>query len=293
MSSGFSFYLNLLRILAAFVVLLSHFAYERFTRGDYLIIRDWNLGSDAVVVFFVISGFVIAYAAREKDAAASSYVFARATRLYSVVLPAVLLTLLLDFLGSRIDPGGYDGWWWNPAPAWEVLVRTMTFSTEWGGEGFRPGTNGPFWSLSYEAAYYILFGAFVFLAGFRRALVIALLLLAVGVKPLLLMPSWLFGVWLYHRGSAAVPSLALGVACFAGAGLLYIAALAMNVPASLLMLTQALMGREAVDALRFSNEFVWNGLLGLLVTFAAEIPTTVRVARGAPLPTGGVYAGEE
>jgi len=29
--------------------------------------------------------------------------------------------------------------------------------------------------------------------------------------------------------------------------------------------------------------------VGLIVTFAAEVPTTVRVARGAPLPTGGVY----
>jgi hypothetical protein len=31
--------------------------------------------------------------------------------------------------------------------------------------------------------------------------------------------------------------------------------------------------------------------LGLVATFALEIPTTVRVARGGPLPSGGVYAG--
>lgn len=32
--------------------------------------------------------------------------------------------------------------------------------------------------------------------------------------------------------------------------------------------------------------------LGALATFALEMPTTWRVARGAPMPTGGVFAGE-
>ncbi len=32
--------------------------------------------------------------------------------------------------------------------------------------------------------------------------------------------------------------------------------------------------------------------LGVLATFAIEVPTTVRVARGGPLPTGGVFADE-
>ncbi len=31
---------------------------------------------------------------------------------------------------------------------------------------------------------------------------------------------------------------------------------------------------------------------GVLATFALEIPTTVRVARGGPLPKGGVYRGD-
>ncbi len=266
MSPGFSHYLNLLRFAAAIVVLLSHFAYERFTRGDYLIIREWNLGSDAVVVFFVISGFVIAFAAREKDKSAAAYVFARATRLFSVVLPAILLTLALDYLGSRINPAGYDGWWWNPAPVWEVLLRTLSFSTEWTNSAFRPGTNGPFWSLSYEAAYYLLFGIVVYLSGMRRAVMLAVFLVLVGLKPLLLMPSWLLGVWLYHRGTSALSSSVAAVICLAGSVFVYAAALALNVPGILLAVSTAGIGTDLVNAFRFSNEFVWNGLLGLLVT---------------------------
>ncbi|WP_425405167.1 acyltransferase family protein [Hwanghaeella sp.] len=265
MTQGFSFYLNLLRFAAAFVVLLSHFAYERFTRGDYLFIREWNLGSDAVIVFFVISGFVIAYAARERDKSGSAFIFARATRLYSVVLPAILLTLLLDFLGSRLDPAGYDGWWWNPAPIWEVLLRSMSFTTEWSGNAFRPGTNGPFWSLSYEAAYYALFGITAYLSGVRRLLVLALFLLLIGIKPLLLMPAWLLGVWLYRRGPSALSGLSSAMAGFGGSLVVYVFSLALDVPDNLLAVTVAGLGQGNVAALRFSNEFVWNGLLGLLV----------------------------
>ena len=67
MSPRLSVYLDATRAIAALVVLLSHFAYPRFTGGDYLIIRELNLGSDAVVIFFVLSGFVIAYTAENRD----------------------------------------------------------------------------------------------------------------------------------------------------------------------------------------------------------------------------------
>ncbi|MEM8755449.1 MAG: acyltransferase family protein, partial [Pseudomonadota bacterium] len=63
MNPRLSAHLDLLRVLAALVVLFSHFAYARFSRGDYLFVREWNLGSDAVVVFFVLSGYVVAHTA--------------------------------------------------------------------------------------------------------------------------------------------------------------------------------------------------------------------------------------
>ena len=45
MTQGFSFYLNLLRFAAAFVVLLSHFAYERFTRGTIFLFDNGTWGA--------------------------------------------------------------------------------------------------------------------------------------------------------------------------------------------------------------------------------------------------------
>ena len=67
MTQRFSLYLDFLRFSAAMIVFLSHFAYPRFTDGTYSFIRDLNLGSDAVVFFFVLSGLVIAYTADTKD----------------------------------------------------------------------------------------------------------------------------------------------------------------------------------------------------------------------------------
>jgi peptidoglycan/LPS O-acetylase OafA/YrhL len=168
----FSLYLDGLRLLAAVTVLLSHFAYERFTGGRWLVIRDYNLGSDAVVLFFVLSGLVIAFAAGTKDRAGGAFLFARATRLYSVALPAVLATLLMDRLGAALDPAAYDGWWHNPAPVAEQLWYGLTYSGEWLSKGFRLGSNGPWWSLSYEVAYYLIFAAAMFLAGALRIVAI-------------------------------------------------------------------------------------------------------------------------
>ena len=266
MTPGFSHYLDLLRVIAALIVLASHMAYARFTRGDYAFIHDWNLGSDAVILFFVLSGYVIAYTAYEKDRSLAMFAFARLTRLYSVVIPAILITLALDYLGSRLDPDAYSGWWWNPAPAWETLLRTLTFTTEWTANAFRPGTNGPFWSLSYEAAYYALFAIAMFVSGWQRIVLLAAVLAIVGIKVLLLIPSWLLGVWLYYRTDCLslrpIPAL-IG---FIGPILLYIGALAINVPDDFMALTVASISKETVNALRFSNEFLWNALLGLLVT---------------------------
>ena len=55
MTRGLSIWLDALRVWATLIVVLSHVAYPRFTRGDYILIRELNLGSDAVIVFFVVN----------------------------------------------------------------------------------------------------------------------------------------------------------------------------------------------------------------------------------------------
>lgn len=268
MTRGLSFWLDALRAGAAIVVLLSHIAYERFTRGDYLIIRDLNLGSDAVVVFFVISGLVIAYAAG-RDGTGAAFAFNRATRLLSVVLPALLLTWVLDTTGFALRPEAYPAPFYQQLPFWEFLLRGLTFTNEWGAfERVRLGTNGPLWSLSYEALYYALFGAAVFLSGARRVAVIFVLAIVGGPRILLLMPAWLMGVWLWRQiasgraaGLGRRPALLLAL----GGPCLYAAALATGVPGALAQLTASAFAPENHRVLlAFSDEFLWNAVIGVL-----------------------------
>jgi len=203
MTPRFSLYLDAVRLSAALVVLLSHFAYVRFTRGDYLIIRELNLGSDAVVLFFVLSGLVIAFTVDRKDRAPGRYAFNRLTRLYSVVLPALALTFLFDGIGRAISPADYDGFWYNGVAPWEQAIRGVLINTEWVGEPIRIGSNGPFWSLSYEAAYYGLFGIAIFTRGLVRALALAIVALVAGPAIILLLPVWLMGVVVYQHLKSA------------------------------------------------------------------------------------------
>lgn len=269
-SRGFSVYLDALRALAAIVVLLSHFAYTRFSDGTYILIRELNLGSDAVILFFVISGFVIAYTVEQKDAKAGRYFFQRATRLYSVAIPAVILTFIFDSVGANLNPEAYAGWWYNPASLTMDLFYGLSFSSEWTGQGFRMGTNGPYWSLSYEVAYYILFGVAVFSSGIRRVLLLIFCLVVFGLKALILMPAWLMGVAVYRllKANVVINKNLLYLMATLPFGM-YALMLFVGTPNFLMSLSGFLLGQETIYNLRFSDEFLWNGIIGLL--FAIQI----------------------
>ena len=89
----FSVYLDLVRFTAACFVYLYH-SNQRWLVEPILPMA--NYGHTAVVVFFVLSGFVIAYVTDTKERDWPSYAASRLSRVYSVALPAVVLTLLLD-----------------------------------------------------------------------------------------------------------------------------------------------------------------------------------------------------
>lgn len=266
MNRSFSLYLDLTRFWAAFLVLLSHLAYARFTDGNYLFLREWNVGSDAVVLFFVLSGLVIAYTADTKDHTLGTFAFNRLTRVWSVAIPAVLLTIGLDLLGSRLDPPAYTGWWYAAHDPGAMLFFGLSFSTEWGLLPFRLGSNGPYWSLSYEVAYYALFGAAFYLRGGWRVLALVILVPLFGVRPLLLLPTWLLGLVVYRmlRDGISIGCARAWLLTLAPPAI-YVAALAVGLPKILLGLTVMAIGEHYVNVLlNFSNEFIWNNMLGFL-----------------------------
>lgn len=268
MTPRLSLYLNGLRFAAALIVFLSHFAYPRFSDGHYVFIRELNLGSDAVIIFFVLSGLVISHTARTKDKTISEFLWSRATRLYSVAIPALLLTLIFDHFGAQINAENYAAPWYDPAPVWQQLFRGLTFSNEWFLSGLRLGSNGPYWSLSYEAAYYLIFASAFYMTGWRRALLLTLLVLISGPSILILLPVWLMGVALYKfiNTPLNLPTILLWLMALAPPAI-YVICLNVGLPPLLLQLTEQALSQGFVRGiLRFSNEFIWNGFLGLLVT---------------------------
>lgn len=268
MTRSFSLYLDLLRFGAAMLVLLSHFAYPRFSGGDLLILRELNLGSDAVVLFFVLSGFVIAYCADQKDRNLQEFAFNRATRIFSVALPALILTYICDQIGAWAAPAAYDSWFYNPMSLAEMLVRGLTFSNEWAGFEARLGTNGPYWSMSYEVAYYALFAVAFYTNGLRRIVLLAAGMALFGLNILLLMPAWLAGVWVYHLVTKKTPITGKASSFYINAALMvaiYAVLLAADMPARLMDLSLSVFGGQFDAWTRFSNEVLWNNLIALLI----------------------------
>jgi peptidoglycan/LPS O-acetylase OafA/YrhL len=146
-------------------------------------------------------------------------------------------------------------------------LYALTFTNELWFSSVRLGTNGPYWSLGYEFWFYVLFAAATYLGGARRLIWVALLALVAGPKILLLMPSWLVGVWIWRQLRAGSLGWSRGTALAAAVlpPVLYGAALSAGIPHDLYRLTTVPLGPEAAAALQFSDEFVWNGILGVLV----------------------------
>lgn len=299
MKPGFSLWLDVLRAGAALAVLFGHMAHLRFTRGDYYVLREINIASDAVILFFVLSGVVIAYAAG-RDATLGRFAFNRLTRVWSVVLPALLLTAAFDAFGVRADPAAYPPDYYQPKPLWEMLWRGLSFTNEWQGavsDRLRLGTNGPLWSLSYEVGFYALFAVALFLRGALRWVLLALIALLVGLPILVLLPAWGLGVAVWYlvaprqeRGAGGrcpqsqrdsprdiygrkkAWALALG----APAALIALKALGLDTALTALTM-QGLAPHSHHAILGYSDEVLWNSAMAVLI--AAHLIGVWRLCR--------------
>ena len=216
MTNALSLYLDALRFGAALTVFVSHYSTRRISGGLFW---QFDRGRTAVLVFFVLSGFVIAWVSETQERTLEEYGLSRVARLYSVIAPAFVLTAVLDGIGKMIDPRLY-GPEWGHAMAHPVIDYAL--SAVFLGESWTirvlPGFNVPYWSLNYEAWYYVLFAAATSLRGRPRIAVVMVAVLLAGPRILFLLPVWLMGVAAW-RWQAELPrnlGRPLVVACLAG-----------------------------------------------------------------------------
>ena len=129
-----------------------------------------GLGHQAVMVFFVLSGYFVGGSVlsglRKGSFTWRGYATSRLTRLWMVLVPALLLTLGIDLTGTHWNPDAYAGglhafFLSGPLPGdptvWDArtLLGNLFFLQTVTVPVF--GSNGPLWSLANEFWYYLLF----------------------------------------------------------------------------------------------------------------------------------------
>lgn len=268
MSLGFSLYLDVLRLGAALVVLFSHLGHGHLVGGVLWPFTRW--GGEAVMAFFVLSGFVIAHVVDTRQDSWVDFAAARVARLFSVIVPAMVLTLMLDAAGRSINPGAYAavGQWNDEESAvLNYLLSLVMLNQSWGlNRHF--GSNGAYWSIPFEFWYYAMFGAFCLLSGWARWLAIAAAALLAGPRILALFPVWLLGVAAYRLSGRAtlLPAPALGF-------FLTLATL-------VLMLLVDLRRPEALVTIGLqADSWPWQCLFGLLVAANLVFAFALRLRR--------------
>ena len=219
MNRELSIALDLSRILAAGVVFVSHASWQAHTGGLF-----WQLGGvgrEAVDVFFVLSGFVIAHVTAERERTARDFAVNRAARIASVAVPALLATVLLDAVGQAAMPGLYaDLCCENSLTVVWRYIRNLLFIGDIWSQHVPPGTNVPWWSLGFEAWYYLAFGLFVFIRKPWNWVAAAAALVVAGPGIAVLFPLWLLGGVGYRVSRRWAPGMWVGAALVAGAGVL-------------------------------------------------------------------------
>lgn len=181
MNSNTSVFLNISRWLSAFFVVFEHA--RHLVLVDLKNVEDNSifikiiyflsgLGHESVVIFFVISGYLVGGLTLEKwlkhGPNLLTYSIARVSRIYTVLIPALIAGISIDSLGlyffnlSEIYTNSNH----YQIGSLSYLISSSMDATTFAGNllllqgistGFL-GSNGPLWSLSFEWWYYCIFG---------------------------------------------------------------------------------------------------------------------------------------
>jgi peptidoglycan/LPS O-acetylase OafA/YrhL len=259
MQKSESIYLDAVRVIAALMVYFSH-----FREGVPDFFPDFGGGHLAVIIFFVLSGYVIAWVADTKERNSRDYILSRFARLYSVAIPALILTLVCDRIGLFFNHELYGLYGVGDWP----LVRlgaALTFSSEFWFLSIQTLSNGPYWSLCYEFWYYMLFAACIYFRGQRRIFLVLFIMLLIGPKILSLMPAWLLGVVIYRTGVGRHAGFRVGLLLFLASFIGFYLSGRLGLVASIRTFNRELLGPEGMKNFEYANDFMCDYLAAFWV----------------------------
>jgi peptidoglycan/LPS O-acetylase OafA/YrhL len=244
-------HLDMIRGLAAFVVVYTHARSSvlgSISSTTPLLVRPFYLlslfGYSAVMVFFALSGYLVGGSVVRAISSGrwswKDYLIARGTRLYLVLVPALLLNVMWDEItlatisGLPASNSGLE-----PVITAEEIYGRTGLATFFGNLAFLEtivvpyyGSNAALWSLAGEGWYYLIFPMIALALspqtpGSRRLVYAALalsMLIFIGPQFRMLFPAWLLGVlvsvlpecrWMKSRWAMPLAMIPLLVSCCA------------------------------------------------------------------------------
>ena len=206
-----NYHLDAIRGLSAIVVVFNHLRelffndYKRGMSGLLQVIYlDHYVAGLAVMIFFVLSGYLVGGGALRRVEnhrwSWSDYLLSRFTRLYVVLVPALLATALIDFIGRRhggVSAGIFSGMFDYKSFLGSLFFLQIRLTPVF-------GSDGPLWSLSYEFWYYIVF-PLLLLSFWSKSRIVCLanlslcVALSISLRWIMdLFPCWLLGVGIFY-----------------------------------------------------------------------------------------------
>jgi len=171
LSEGSSVVLDLIRALSSQIVVVGH---GISFCGIWKFLHQPNfpwMQNIAVLVFFLLSGFLITYSTVNKTRKQKKYSFTqffidRFSRIYAAFLPALLFVFVVDFISKSISPEtfNYDVFFnvktfvgniflLQDHPFFSFLIPDLSIHSF--------GSGRPFWTLAVEWWIYMFFGYFL------------------------------------------------------------------------------------------------------------------------------------
>jgi len=203
-------FLDVLRGIAAFLVLCQHCVESVSTGFMQWTLKYVNLGEVGVVVFFIVSGFIIPVSI-EKYNSLSRFWLGRVLRLWPTYLASLLMAVLLTNQHIPASNTFRDAFAVHPA---RVILGNLTMVAEY----IRiPLAIGAYWTLALELFFYVLCSALFLFDALRRSwtwlwasmglLLVSQLAVAIGAHKSLpagrigLIVTAFFGALLYRQKS--------------------------------------------------------------------------------------------
>jgi peptidoglycan/LPS O-acetylase OafA/YrhL len=182
---GRNLWLDLIRGCSALLVCLGHLRnavlvdYSELVHPNIAIKAFYavtSLGHQAVMVFFVLSGYFVGGAVLRSGTKFtwSNYLTSRLTRLWVVLIPCLFITwgvgqMLVHYVPAVLAGANVESWHSGPKPdeysaSFSTLLANIFFMQTVASPVF--GLNSPLWSLANEFWYYMLFPLLATATGF-------------------------------------------------------------------------------------------------------------------------------